>query len=484
MEFKNLSLKEIIGLIKSWKTTQKEVYEYFLSRISELDGGIQAFNYVNSSFSEKNQESELAWIPIWVKDVFCEKWVPTTASSKMLEHFIPPYDSTVISNLNKAWMSSIWKLNLDEFAMWWSWENSWLRITKNPWDPKRIPWWSSAWSAAAVASWMVPAALWTDTWWSIRQPASMCSVVWFKPTYWMNSRYWVIAMASSLDTPWTFTKTVEDAAFLYEIMSSYDPKDSTSEKELNHIDESIWQKKDLKWIKIWVPKEYFIDWIGSWVKSEVDKAILKLKELWAEIIDISLPHTSYWLAVYYIVMPAEVSTNMARYDWIRYWYTNDEWLWIDEMLKKNRAEWLGKEVQRRIMLWSFVLSSGFYDAYYRKASIVRELIKKDFDEAFKNVDVIVTPTSPSVAWKIWEKVDDPLKMYLSDIFTVNWSLAQLPWLSLPIWFAKPEDWEDIELPVWLQILGPKFWEEKVFEVSHVLEQSLKDYVNSKKPMVF
>ncbi len=483
MEYKELNLKELVWLLKDSKVKQKEVYEYFLARIEELDPKLEAFNHVNKEFTEKTWDI-LAWVPIWVKDVFCEKWIPTTASSKMLSWFVPPYNASVVTNLNNAWANSIWKLNLDEFAMGWSWENSALRITKNPWDITRIPWWSSSWSAAAVASWIVPAALWTDTWWSIRQPASMCWIVGFKPTYGRNSRWWVIAMASSLDTPWTFTKTVEDAAFLYEIMAWHDPLDSTSINEEVKVDASIWSKSNLKWVKVWVPKEYFIDWIEPWTRREIDAAIEELKKLWAEIVEISLPHTEYWLAVYYIVMPAEVSTNLARYDGIRYWYANDDWLDLNNLLKKNRWEWFWKEAQRRIMLWSFVLSSWFYDAYYKRASLVRELIKKDFDDAFEKVDVIVTPTSPSVAWKLWDKTDDPLKMYLADIFTVNWSLAQLPWLSIPVWYAKPEDGEDVYLPVWLQILGPKFWENKVFEVWYVLEQSLKEKVSSRKPKIY
>ncbi|EKE29974.1 MAG: Glutamyl-tRNA(Gln) amidotransferase subunit A [uncultured bacterium (gcode 4)] len=484
MEFKDLSLKEIIAKIKDGTTTQNEVYRYFLGRIDEVNPQIEAFNTINRECNDVSATSELAGAPIWVKDLFCEKWIRTTASSKMLENFVPPYNSTVIDNLICAWMSSIWKLNLDEFAMGWSWENSALRITKNPWDPTRIPGWSSSWSAAAVASGMVPASLGTDTGWSIRQPASMCWVVWFKPTYWRNSRFWIIAMASSLDTPGTFTKTVEDAAILYGIMSSHDEKDSTSLSSPNAINPEIWKKEDLKWVRVWVPKEYFIDWIEEWVKREMEKAIWEMKELWAEIVDISLPHTEFWLAVYYIVMPAEVSTNLSRYDGVRYGYANDTWLDINELLKKNRWEWFWKEAQRRIMLGSFVLSSGFYDAYYKKAALVRKLINKDFDEAFKKVDVIITPTAPSVAWKIWEKADDPLKMYLADIFTVNWSLAHLPGISIPVGYAKPEDWEDVDLPVWMQILWPKMWEEKVFEVANVIEKKLKSYIDSKKPKVF
>ncbi|MDD2486778.1 MAG: Asp-tRNA(Asn)/Glu-tRNA(Gln) amidotransferase subunit GatA [Candidatus Gracilibacteria bacterium] len=484
MELKDLSLKQIISEIKSGKISQKEVYDYFLDRIRKFDPQIEAFNFVNEDFQEKDSNSILAGVPIGVKDLFCEKGIRTTASSIMLKDFIPPYDSSIIKNLKDAGFSSIGKLNLDEFAMGGSGENSALRITKNPWDISRIPGGSSSGSAASVASGMVPAALGTDTGGSIRQPASMCGVVGFKPTYGRNSRWGIIAMASSLDTPGTFTKTVEDAGLLYEIMSGHDPLDSTSIDAGNKINPEIWDKKDLKGIKIGVPKEYFIDGIDSGVKSEIEKAISKLKELGAEIIDISLPHSEYGLAVYYIIMPAEVSTNLARYDGIRYGHANDVGLEINDMMKKNRAEGFGKESQRRIMLGSFVLSSGFYDAYYKKASLVRGLINKDFDDAFKNVDIIITPTAPSVAWKTGEKVDDPLKMYLSDIFTVNGSLAQLPGLSIPVGYAKPETGEDIELPVGIQILGPKFGEEKVFEVGHVLENSLKEYINSRKPEIF
>lgn len=484
MEFKDLSLKEIIAKIKSGETTQKEVYEYFLARIDKINPTLDSFNFINKEFIEKDINSPLAWVPIWVKDLFSEKWVLTTASSKMLKDYKAPYDSTVIVKLKEAWFNSIGKLNLDEFAMGWSWENSGLRISKNPWDITRIPGWSSSGSASAVASGMVPAALGTDTGWSIRQPASMCGIVGFKPTYGRTSRYWVIPMASSLDTMGTFTKTVEDAGLLFEIMAWFDPNDSTSINKEVKIDPSIWDKKDLKWIKVWVPKEYFIDWMEKWVTDEINKAIEKIKELGAEIVEVSLPHTEYGLPVYYIVCPAEVSTNMSRYDTIRFGSRDDEGLSIWDAIAKNRSEFIWKEVQRRIMLGTFVLSAWFYDAYYNKASLVRELLKDDFRKVFEQVDVIVAPTAPTVAWKLGDRVDDPLKMYLSDVFTVNWSLAWLPWLTLPCWYAKSEDEEQKELPVWLQILGPELAEEKVFMVGHVFEQAVKDYVNSKKPEIY
>ena len=480
MEFKNMSLKEIIAEIKSGKTTQQEVYEYFLDRIKALDPKIEAFNLVSHTREDQDIHSPLSGVPIGVKDVFSETGRATTAASKMLANYAPPYDATIISCLREAGFSSIGKLNMDEFAMGGSGENSAVRITKNPWDTDRIPGGSSSGSAAAVAAGMVPAALGTDTGGSIRQPASMCGVVGFKPTYGRNSRKGVIAMASSLDTPGTFTKTVEDAAFLYEIMAGYDPGDSTSLREPTAINPAIWERKDLKGMKIGIPKEYFIDGIEKGVRKEIDTAIAKLRELGAEIREITLPHTEYGLAVYYIIMPAEVSTNLARYDGIRFGHTHGG----GADISMSRSEGFGKESQRRIMLGSFVLSSGFYDAYYRRASLVRELIKDDFRKAFEEVDVIVTPTAPSVAWKIGEKTDDPLKMYLSDIFTVNGSLAGLPGLSLPIGYSLPEDGGTTELPVGLQILGPELGEEKVFETAHVLEQAMKAYTGSKKPALF
>lgn len=480
MEFKDLSLLEIVEGIKSKKFTQESVYSYFTERISQFNGQVEAFNLVHGEYAGAPMDSMLAGAPIGVKDVFLEKGISTTASSKMLQSLVPPYDSTIVSRLKEAGFASIGKLNMDEFAMGGSGENSAMRITKNPWDVTRIPGGSSSGSAAAVAAGLVPAALGTDTGGSIRQPASMCGIVGFKPTYGRNSRYGVISMASSLDTPGTFTKTVRDAAFLYEIMAGHDAKDATSLTESVTVDPAIWNAKDLRGVKIGLPKEYFADGIDTGVRAALEKSIDQLRSLGAEIKEVSLPHTALGLAVYYVVMPAEVSTNLARYDGIRFGHKEDGGMDI----AKNRSKGFGKEAQRRIMLGSFVLSSGFYDAYYKKASLVRELIRQDFENAYKEVDVIVTPTAPSVAWKIGEKTDDPLKMYLSDIFTVNGSLAGLPGLSLPIGYAASEDSEKKELPVGLQILGPTLGEEIVFKTAHVLESAMSDIVSAKKPAVF
>ena len=479
MNFKDLSLEQLIEERKNGKISKEEVFEYFIKRIEKYDSKINAFNYINKNGLNTISESTddwlfLAWVPLAVKDIFCEKWVVTTCASNMLRDFIPPYNATVIEKLVNTWMSTLWKVNMDEFAMWSTSESSVLNTTINPWWTNRIPWWSSGWSAAAVAAWLAPAALWTDTGWSIRQPASMCGIVWFKPSYWRSSRYWVMAMASSLDCPWTLTKTVRDSALLYNIMNGHDEKENTSLPWKDLINPKIWETKDLKWIKIGVPKEYFEEWLDLWVKARIDEAIEKLKELGAEIKEVSLPMTKYAIATYYIIMPAEVSTNLSRYDWIRFGHNSESTYWsTDELLINNREEWFWDEAKRRIILWSYVLSAWYYDAYFKKATQIRTLIIEDFKKAFEEVDAIVSPVSPNVAWKIWEKIDDPIKMYLSDAYTIPASLAWLPGISVPCGFAESEDAEKELLPVWIQILTPRLEEERLFEIAHVYEQATK-----------
>ena len=467
---KNLSLTQIIENIKNWTTTPEKVWEYFNTRIDKYDEKLWCYNFRNTQGLTTDTNTVLAWAPIWIKDIFCENWIPTTCGSKMLQDFKPPYDSTVITNLKNAWMSSIWKLNMDEFAMWSTTESSALNRTVNPWWTNRIPWGSSWGSAAAVAWGLCPASLGTDTGWSIRQPASVCWIVWFKPSYGRNSRYWVIPMASSLDCPGTLTRTVKDAGLLYEIMNGHDIKENTSLETKDIIDPSIWDRKDLKWVKVWIPKEYFEEWLDAWVKTTILTAIEKLKELWAEIVDISLPMTKYAVATYYILMPAEVSTNLWRIDWLRYGHVSEKtYSSMDEFYCNNRWEWFGDEAQRRIVLWSYVLSAWYYDAYYKKAWQIRTLIIEDFKKAFEKVDVIVGPASPSVAWKMWEKLDDPLKMYLSDAYTIPASLAGLPCISVPCGFAQSEDADKETLPVWLQFICAQFEDQKTLEISNVYE---------------
>jgi aspartyl-tRNA(Asn)/glutamyl-tRNA(Gln) amidotransferase subunit A len=433
MKFKDLSLEEIIDKIKSSETTREDVFNYFLGRINKYDNKLQCFNFINEKWLN-NKDWSLFWTPIAVKDLYCEKGIPTTGSSKMLADFVPPYDATIIKKLKEEGMSSIGKVTMDEFAMWTSWESSALKKAVNPWGTNRIPWGSSSWSAVAVSAGLVPAALWTDTWGSLRQPASLCWVVGFRPSYGRNSRFWIMPMASSLDCPWTITKTVKDAGLLYEIMNGEDSLENTSLPGKDIINEKIWETKDLKWFKIWVVKEFFWDGLDAWVKKVMENSVKELKEMWAEIKEISLPMIKYAIAAYYIIVPAEVSTNLWRLDGIRYWHVSDKEAYsMDSIFQNNRWEWLWAEAQRRTVLWAYVLSAWFYDAYFKKASQVRTLIIEDFNKAFKEVDVIIWPASPSVAWKMWEVSDDPLKLYLADMYTIPSSLAWLPGISVPCW---------------------------------------------------
>ena len=466
------SLTELKQLIDSGEISAKEVWNYFLKRNEKYNKKLNAFLHILWKFEEK--PDTLLWgLPLWIKDIFCENAIPTSGASKMLKDFQPPYDASVITKLKQAGMNSFGKCNMDEFAMGSSGENSAFWNTINPWGTGRIPGGSSSGSAAAVAAWLVPASLWTDTGWSIRQPASMCGVVGFKPTYGRNSRYGIMPMTSSLDSPGTLTYTVRDAALLYEIMNGYDEHESSSLPGKDVINESIWSTEDLKWVKIGVPKEYFEEGLDAGVREQIEKTINAMQELWAERVDISLPMTRYAVAAYYVICPAEVSTNLARLDGIRYGYNsrvpNEN---LEEIYLHNRGEGLGAEPQRRSILGSYVLSAGFYDAYFKKAAQVRTKIIQDFEKAFQNVDIIVWPTAPSVAWKIGEKSEDPLKMYLADSYTIPASLAGLPGLSLPCGFAKSEDDDQELLPVWVQILCPRLQEERLFEIAHVLEKYL------------
>jgi len=473
MEFKDFSLIELDEMVRAGKATYQEIYDYFRARSEKYNDALGAY------ITLPEEKNEVKGLPVAVKDLFCEMGVRTTAASKMLENFVPPYESTVTERMKKSGFVAFGKTNLDEFAMGGSGENSAFGPTKNPWDTSRIPGGSSSGSAAAVAAGLVPAALGTDTGGSIRQPASMCGVVGFKPGYGRNSRAGVIAMASSLDCPGYFTKTVRDSGWLYEATAGHDPKDATSLTEPVKLNPDIWQKTHLDGVKVGVPQEYFADGIDAGVRENIEQTIEKMRELGAEIVDISLPHTKEGISVYYIICPAEVATNMARYDGLRF----GEKVENGNDITANRSALLGKEVQRRSLVGSFVLSAGSYEEYYQKASLVRELIREDFRKAFEKVDVIVTPTAPTVAWKIGEKGDDPMAAYMEDVFTVPASLAGLPGLVIPVGYAISSDAEKREMPVGIQILGPVLGEEKVLEVGHVLEQSLKDSL-IKKPEIF
>jgi aspartyl-tRNA(Asn)/glutamyl-tRNA(Gln) amidotransferase subunit A len=411
----------------------------------------------------RGEDSPLLGIPLAIKDVMCVDGLPATAGSKILQGFVPPYDATVVARLRGLGAIFLGKTNTDEFAMGSSTENSAYGATRNPWDTTRVPGGSSGGSAAAVAADLCLGAFGSDTGGSVRQPASLCGVVGLKPSYGRVSRYGLIAFASSLDQIGPFAKDVADAATLLAAIAGHDPLDSTS-MSLPVPDYQSFLRTDLRGVRIGVPKEYFIDGMQPEVEQTIQAAIDLLKSLGADVREVSLPHTDYGLPVYYILAPAEASANLARFDGVRYGLRvahDDVW----ETYKATRGQGFGPEVKRRIMLGTYALSTGYYDAYYLKAQKVRTLIKDDFDAAFKEVDVIACPTSPTTAFKIGEKVDDPLQMYLSDVFTLNQNLAGICGLSLPCGF------DNQGLPVGLQLNGPAFGEEKILHVAYAYEQA-------------
>ena len=470
MELHNLTACEITEKIKKREISAKEVAEHFLQRIEKADGKINAFNSVFAEKSIKKaaqidgkiKKNEpvgiLAGLPIAIKDNICIKGEKTTCSSKILENYVAPYNATVIEKLEKEGAIFIGKTNMDEFAMGSSTENSAFHTTKNPWDLERIPGGSSGGSAASVVANMSTVSLGSDTGGSIRQPASLCGCVGLKPTYGRVSRYGLVAFASSLDQIGPFAKNVKDAALILQIISGYDEKDSTSVKipVENYVSEI---EKDIKGLTIGLPKEYFIEGLDKEVEKAVHLSVKIFEKAGAKIKEISLPHTKYAVSVYYIIAPSEASANLARYDGVKYGLRADSDSLI-EMYEKTRALGFGIEVKRRIMLGTYSLSSGYYDAYYIKAQKVRTLIKNDFDAAFKNVDVILTPTTPSPAFKIGEKVSDPLQMYLSDIFTISCNLAGICGISLPCGFSSKG------LPIGLQLLGKPFDEKTILRAGH------------------
>jgi len=406
----------------------------------------------------------LAGVPVAIKDVLVTRGVPTTAGSKVLREYVPPYDSTAVVRMEQAGAVILGKLNCDEFAMGSSNENSAWRPVHNPRDRSRVPGGSSGGAAAAVAAGMAVAALGSDTGGSIRQPASFCGVVGLMPTYGRVSRYGLIAFASSLDHVGPITRTVKDAAIVLQAIAGYDPMDSTSSDTAvpNYVEEL---KKPVHGLTLGVPKEYFAEGLEPEVRKAVELAIQKLAGLGCEIVPISLPHTKYAIPTYYIVATAEASSNLARYDGVRYGYRTSATKTLSEMYRRTRGQGFGPEVKRRIMLGTYALSAGYYDAYYLKAQKVRRLLARDFQEAFRKVDAIVTPTSPTPAFKLGEKVDDPLAMYLADIYTVTADLAGIPGISIPCGETTEK------LPVGLQILARHFNESTILTVAHAYEQA-------------
>jgi len=402
----------------------------------------------------------------------CVKGTKTTCASKMLENFVAPYNATVIEKLNEENIISLGKTNMDEFAMGSSTENSAFKVTKNPWDLNKVPGGSSGGSAAAVAANMVPWALGSDTGGSIRQPASLCGVVGLKPTYGLVSRYGLVAYASSFDQIGPITKDVTDSAILLNVIAGHDEKDSTSEP-VEKKDYTKCLKNDIKGLKIGVPKEFFGEGINQEVKEALQKSIEKYRELGAEIEEFSLDIEKYVLATYYIIADAEASSNLGRFDGIRYTYRTPEYKNLKEIYKKSRGEAFGAEVKRRIILGTYVLSSGYYDAYYKKAQQVRTLIINEFNKGFEKYDVILTPTSPTVAFNIGEKTSNPLEMYLADICTVPINIVGLPAISIPCGVDSQG------LPIGMQLIGNKFQEETILNAAYTFEQAVKFRENYK-----
>jgi len=450
----------------------------FIERIDKLNPKLNAF--VTKEFEEalktadncdkqlasgKNTFSPLFGVPIALKDNMCRQGSKVTCCSKILENYISPYDASVVEKLKLAGMPILGKCNMDEFAMGSSTENSVYGPSLNPWDTSRIPGGSSGGSAVAVSARLSPLALGSDTGGSIRQPASCCGVVGLKPTFGRVSRYGLVAFASSLDQIGPLTANVEDNAALLEVIAGYDSKDSTSIKQ-EVPQYSQYLNKSIKGMKIALPKEYFCKGgLSEDVSKAVSEAITTYKKLGAEFGEVSLPHTDYCLATYYIIATAEASSNLARYDGVHYGYRNKEAKTMGEMFTSTRAAGFGNEVKRRIMLGTYVLSAGYYDAYYLKAQKVRTLIKKDFEEVFKKYDCILTPTAPTPAFKLGEKISDPIQMYLSDIFTISVNLAGVPGISIPCGFSTDK------LPIGLQLIGKPLMEGELFKLAQAFEQT-------------
>ena len=478
MDITKLTVHELQEKLQKDELTSEEIVKAYVDRINDKEKDVNAFvttlcdealeKAKEIDEKKKNGEklSSLAGIPIGIKDNMCTKGVKTTCSSRMLENFISPYNATVVEKLNDENLIDLGKLNMDEFAMGASTEYSYFKKTSNPWKLSTVPGGSSGGSAAAVAADLVPWALGSDTGGSIRQPSSFCGVVGLKPTYGLVSRYGLVAFASSLDQIGPITKDVRDAAMLLNIIAGHDERDSTS-YDVPKKDYTKALKNDVKGLKIGIPKEYFGEGINEEVKEKLEEAIAIYKKLGAEVEEFSLDIAEYALATYYIIACAEASSNLGRFDGIRYGYRTENYTNLRELYRNSRSEGFGPEVKRRIILGTYVLSSGYYDAYYKKAQQVRTLVKKEFDKAFAKYDVLLTPTSPTVAFDIGSKSNNPLEMYLADICTVSVNIAGLPGISIPCGVNSEG------MPIGMQLIGNKFAEETILNAAYTFEQEYK-----------
>jgi len=486
MELHRLTIHRLNEMLIRKEVSSLEVTQALVHRIEKIDGRIGAYLILTTEdalaqarrtdemIAKGERLSELSGIPLAIKDILCIQGVRTTCGSGILANYIPPYDATVIQRLKAHEAVFLGKTNMDEFAMGSSTENSFFGPTKNPWALDRVPGGSSGGSAAAVAADACMAALGSDTGGSIRQPASFCGIVGLKPTYGRVSRYGLVAFASSLDQVGPMTKDVEDAAILMNAICGSDPQDSTS-VHVEVPDFKLALTRDVRGMRIGIPKEYFIEGMDADVEKAMEKSIGLFQQWGATCSEISLAHTDYALAAYYIICTAEASSNLARYDGVRYGHRSGEYKGVVDMYRKTRTEGFGTEVKRRIMLGTYALSAGYYEAYYKKAAQVRTLVKEDFDKAFKDVDVILTPTSPTPAFRVGEKTEDPLQMYLMDVFTIPVNMAGIPGISIPCGLSREG------LPIGLQLLGKHFDEEAIIRAAHTFEQNT-DFHLQKPPM--
>ena len=479
MKIEQMDISQIRDGIKDGSFTAVEVITSLFERIKTIDPKVKSYlrlcekealdkaKIVDDKIAKGEPVGTLAGVPIAIKDNICIDGVTTTCASKMLEDFVPPYNATVIEKLLKEDAIIVGKTNMDEFAMGSSTENSAFQVTKNPWDLERVPGGSSGGSAACVAAGLAPISLGSDTGGSIRQPAAFCGVVGLKPTYGLVSRFGLIAFGSSLDQIGPFAKSVKDAALTLQVIQGDDKLDSTTNKDNIHTEYLPTLADGVKGMKVAVPKEFFKSALDDEIKDSLLNTIELLKSLGAEVTEISLPITEEGLSAYYIISSAEASSNLARFDGIRYGYRPKEFSSVDELMLKSRTEAFGPEVKRRIMLGTYALSSGYYDAYYNRAQKLKKKIKEEFKKVFEEYDVILSPTSPTLPFKCGEKISDPLQMYLADIYTININLAGIPAISLPVSKSKSG------LPIGLQILGLHFGEEKIFKVAYAIEQEVK-----------
>jgi aspartyl-tRNA(Asn)/glutamyl-tRNA(Gln) amidotransferase subunit A len=469
----NSSLKQLAAMLTSKQISSVEMTREFLKRIDQHNPEINAYISLDQEKTlaqaaaadlriAQGNAAPLTGIPIAQKDIFCAKGWKTTCGSKMLENFTAPYDAGVIERFDAAGAVNLGKTNMDEFAMGSSNETSYFGTVQNPWDRSRVPGGSSGGSAAAVAARLCAAATGTDTGGSIRQPASLCGFSGLKPTYGLVSRYGMIAFASSLDQAGPMAKSCEDMALMMNVMTGFDERDSTSlDREKEDYTRDL--NKPLTGLRVGLPKEYFADGLDGSVAKVIQEAIDQYRKLGAEIVDISLPNTMLSIPVYYVLAPAEASSNLSRYDGVRFGHRAAEYTDLMDMYCKSRAEGFGSEVKRRILIGTYVLSAGYYDAYYLKAQQIRRLIAQDFTEAFKKCDIIMGPTAPSTAFKAGEKADDPVAMYMQDIYTIAVNLAGLPGMSIPAGFSN-------NLPVGLQVIGNYFDEARMLNVGHAYQQ--------------